>query len=272
MDLPQRHDFRGLDLEGVFPGTADEERTRGVDDAEQDHALVALADDELVPEAHAGSVASAQKWLSAAGGDIHEGTGEAMPGRPLRSHVALYLPVIAGTVRAGRRSEAVAEFVARRVGKLADVETRLFDPRELPFGNLVQREWEMDPQPPDVRAFVEEMARADGFVIVTPEYNYGIPGALKNVLDALYDEWNRKPFGIVGVGGISGGLRAIDALRQVVSGLGAVPVPAHVPVQFVAKEFDERGPVDEAKWAQRIDHLLEEVAWYARALSAARSA
>lgn len=184
--------------------------------------------------------------------------------------MTLYVPVLLGTVRDERRSDAVARFVVRRLEKRADASSRLVDPRELPFGNLVEREWEMDPQPPEVRAFVEDMARADAFVLVTPEYNYGVPGALKNVLDHLYDEWNRKPFGLVGVGGVSGGLRALDNLRQVVSGLGAVTVPAHVPVQFVAKEFTDDGPVDEEKWAKRVDRMLDELAWYARALKAAR--
>ena len=185
--------------------------------------------------------------------------------------MALYLPVLYGTVRVDRHSLPVARFVRDRLAKRTDVETRLFDPRELPFGNLERREWEMDPRPPEVARFVDEMARADGFVIVTPEYNYGIPGALKNVLDHLFDEWNRKPFALVGAGGISGGLRALDNLRQVVAGLDAVAVPAHVPVPFVQKEFTEDGPVDEEKWAKRVDRMLDELEWYARALRAARS-
>lgn len=184
----------------------------------------------------------------------------------------LFIPVIHGTVRAQRRSIGVARFVHQRLAKRPDVESRLYDPRELPFGNLVEREWEMDPQPPEVTRFVREMARADAFIIVTPEYNHGIPGTLKNVLDHLYDEWNRKPFGLVGAGGVSGGLRALDNLRQVVSGLGAFAVPAHVAVQFVQKEFTDDGPHDAEKWAGRVDKLLDDVEWYARALKPAREA
>jgi NAD(P)H-dependent FMN reductase len=147
------------------------------------------------------------------------------------------------------------------------------DPDELPFGNLRRREWEMDPQPPEVAAFVADMARADGFVIVSPEYNHGYPGTLKNLLDALFDEWNRKPFGLVGVGGVSGGLRMMEQLRLVVAGLGAVVVPAHVPVQAVAKEQGPDGAfLDPQKWDGRFDKMLDEVEWYARALKAAREA
>lgn len=183
----------------------------------------------------------------------------------------LYLPVLLGTVRSGNRSRHVADRVVRRV-EAGGHETRLVDPDALPFGHLRLREWEMDPRPPEVAAFVDDMARADGFLVVTPEYNFGYPGALKDLLDHLYDEWNRKPFGLVGVGGVSGGLRVIDNLRQVVAGLGAVAVPTHVPVQFIAKELGEDNALDPQKWDHRFDKLVQETAWYARALKAAREA
>jgi len=184
----------------------------------------------------------------------------------------LYLPVLYGTVREPRHSLKVARFVLQRLTLRPDVETRLFDPRDLPFGNLVQREWEMDPAPEAVSAFVQEMGRADGFVVVTPEYNYGIPGALKNLLDHVYDEWNRKPFGIVTAGGVSGGLRAADQLRQVVSGLGAVVVPVHVSVPFVQESFDEDGPkLHREVWVARLEQFFGDLEWYARALQAARA-
>ena len=184
---------------------------------------------------------------------------------------ALYLPVLLGTVRRGRASEHVATYVVERLERQPGVETRLVDPRELPFGNLKAREWEMDPRPPEVARFVADMGRADGFLVVTPEYNHGLPGALKNLFDHLYDEWNRKPFAVVSCGGVSGGLRAVGLLRQVVAGLAAVSVPKEVPVQRVGKVFGPEGPrEDQDAWAKRIDGLAEELAWYARALKAAR--
>lgn len=194
-----------------------------------------------------------------------------LPLRPFARRVSLDLPVLLGTVRHDRKSEWVARYVVDRLSRRPGVTSRLVDPRDLPFGNLDQREWEMSPQPPAVAAFVQAMARADGFVIVSPEYNYGYPGTLKNMLDALYDEWNRKPFALVGVGGISGGLRMIDNLRQVVAGLGAIAIPAHVPVTFVTKSFTAEGPVDAADWDRRFEKLFEELEWYATALQHARA-
>lgn len=187
--------------------------------------------------------------------------------------MGLYLPILLGTVREERKSVRVARFVAERMAAHPEVESRLFDPAEWPFGNLVRREWEMDPRAPEVDAFVVEMARADGFVVVAPEYNHGYPGALKNMLDAVFDEWNRKPFALVGCGGISGGIRMIEQLRQVVGGLGAVPIPSSVPVQFVGRTFAEDGPAADAEdWARRFDKLILDLAWYARALKSAREA
>lgn len=186
--------------------------------------------------------------------------------------MGLYIPLLLGTVREERRSEWVARFVLERLRAREGLETRLFDPRELPFGNLFQREWEMPERPPAVDEFVREMGRADGFLIVSPEYNYGYPGTLKNMLDAMYDEWNRKPFALVGAGGVSGGLRMMEHLRAVVAGLGAVAVPHGVPVQFVAKTWGPDGPTDGADWGARFDKLIDELAWYARALKAARDA
>ena len=185
--------------------------------------------------------------------------------------MGLYLPILYGSVRDERKSIHVARFVLERLALRPDVETRLFDPKELPFGNLVRRVWEW-PQPPEsVRSFVAEMTRADGFVIVTPEYNHGYPGTLKNLLDHLFDEWNRKPFGLVGAGGMYGGARAIDGLRMVIPGIGAISIPSMIGVARVETSFAEGGPTnDRAGWEHRFDRFFAELEWYARALQRAR--
>lgn len=183
----------------------------------------------------------------------------------------LDLPILVGTVRAERRTIHVARYVHRLLAQRPGVSTHLWDPLDLPFGNLVRREWEMTERPPVVDEFVKAMDQADGFVLVTPEYNYGIPGTLKNLLDHLFDEWNRKPFGFVTTGGIAGGVRAQDQLRQVISGVRAVTVPTAVPVQRVDLNWDVDGPkADRADWDSRFDRFFSELEWYARALKRAR--
>jgi NAD(P)H-dependent FMN reductase len=187
--------------------------------------------------------------------------------------MVLDVPVILGTVREGRQSEHVARYVHGRLAARPGVVSPFVDPRDYAFGDLVAREFEMKERPPKVVEFVRLVESADAFVIVTPEYNYGIPGALKNLLDITFKPWNRKPFGLVGCGGVSGGLRALDSLRQVVAGLGAVTVPQHVPVPYVGRSFGTDGPLAEPQeWAKRIDSFLDHVEWYAKALQAARKA
>jgi NAD(P)H-dependent FMN reductase len=197
--------------------------------------------------------------------------------------VALSIPVILGTVREGRHSEHLARYVHGRLNARTGMESAFVDPRDHDFGNLKGRVIDLpdlDPQapPPGVpvtdglRRFIHQMHAADGFVIVTPEYNYSFPGTLKNLLDVTLKPWRRKPFGLVACGGISGGLRCIDSLRQVVSGLGGVTVPAHVPVANVQRTFGPGGPLaDPEDWRRRVDGFLDEVVWYAEALRAARA-
>ncbi|MGC2289488.1 MAG: NADPH-dependent FMN reductase [Thermoplasmata archaeon] len=183
----------------------------------------------------------------------------------------LDLPILMGSMRAERRSIWVARYVHARLAQRPDVTTRLWDPVDLPFGNLVLREWEMTERPAAVDEFVRAMEHADGFVIVTPEYNYGMPGTLKNLIDHLFDEWNRKPFGFVTAGGVAGGVRAQDQLRQVISGIRAITIPTAIPVMSVEHTWDENGPkADRKEWDSRFDRFFSELEWYARALKSAR--
>lgn len=184
--------------------------------------------------------------------------------------MSLHLPLILGTIREGRRSEWVARSVLDRLAARPGVTTRLLDPREWPFGNLVAREYEMDPRPPRVAEFVDEIARSDGFVIVSPEYNHGYPGTLKNMLDALEDEWRHKPFALVGVGGVSGGLRMLEQLRLVVAGLEAVAIPASIPVQSPTKIWTASGPNEPETWGPRFDKMLAQLERYAKAMRGLR--
>jgi len=185
--------------------------------------------------------------------------------------MALDLPVLFGTVRWERRSLWVARYVTARLQQRAGVTTRLWDPVDLPFGNLVRREWEMTDRPAAVDEFVRAMDRADGFVLVTPEYNFGIPGTLKNLLDHLHDEWERKPFGFVTAGSVFGGVRAQDHLRQVVTGIHGITVPMALAVPRVGETWEPTGPKQgREEWDARCQTFFSELEWYAAALQVAR--
>src|ERR1044072_1288259 len=127
----------------------------------------------------------------------------------------LFIPVILGTTRKGRASENIARFVFGEVQKFEGVETELIDIRELKFPTDDAGEAIKDP------TFSAAMMRADGIVIVTPEYNHGYPGMLKHVLDTNLKEYIHKAVGICGVSaGGFGCTRVIEAMLPVLRELG----------------------------------------------------
>jgi NAD(P)H-dependent FMN reductase len=133
-----------------------------------------------------------------------------------------------------------------------------------------------DSRTPEMARRVRRADAADGYVIVTPEYNHGYPAALKNALDHTFIEWHRKPVALVRYGNV-GRARAIEQLRQVVVELEMAPLRHAVhflpDVMRVAREAGS--PLDPAVFAlleARADLLAEDLAWWARALAAARAA
>lgn len=173
----------------------------------------------------------------------------------------LFIPVILGTVRKGRASEHVARFVHAELAKRAGVETELVDIREI---NL----------PPDDEGeaikderFAALAARADGFVIVAPEYNHGYPGSLKRVLDTNLKEYVHKAVGVCGVSaGPWGGARMIQSLLPVLRELGLVTIfwDGNFPAAHTL--FDAGGQLLDAAYVRRIDKFLKELIWMSEVL------
>src|SRR2546423_4594399 len=117
----------------------------------------------------------------------------------------LYIPLLLGTARQGRRSEHVANFVLSEMKKRPEIETELIDVRQLKMRLDDAGETMKDPD------FAKKMTRADGLAIVTPEYNHGYPGLLKHALDMCLEEYIHKAVGLVGVSaGPLGGSRLIQ--------------------------------------------------------------
>lgn len=115
------------------------------------------------------------------------------------------------------------------------------------------------------------LAAADAFVVLTPEYNHSFPAGLKNLIDWHYTEWRAKPVALVSYGGLAGGLRAAEHLRQVFAELHAVTVRDTVSFHGAGASFDEEGkPRDTAGPAAAADMMLDQLAWWARALREAK--
>lgn len=173
----------------------------------------------------------------------------------------VFLPVILGTTRKGRRSAHAAQFVASLAAKQPRVRTELIDIAALPLPVDDAGEAIRDP------GFAERMDRADGLVIVSPEYNHGFPGLLKHVLDSCLEQYIHKPVGIVGVSaGPFGGSRCIQSFLPVMRELGLVTIFSDVYFGNIGSVFDESGALLEPAFVKRIEAFLRELVWMAVAL------
>src|SRR5438046_7301144 len=131
----------------------------------------------------------------------------------------VFLPVVIGTPRQGRLTEPAANFVFGEVSKRNDIETELIDIRKIPIRMDDAGEAIKDSQ------FSSTVTRADGLILVAPEYNHSFPGLLKHVLDTNLKEYIHKAVGVCGVShGPFGGARMIQSLLPVVRELGLVAI------------------------------------------------
>lgn len=174
----------------------------------------------------------------------------------------LFIPVILGTVRKGRATENVAKFVFEQVKKREGVESELIDIRELNFPANDAGEQIKDAK------FSAACERADGLVIVTPEYNHGYPGMLKHVLDSNLKEYIHKAVGVCGVSaGGFGGTRGVQSLLPVLRELGLVTIFWDGNFSSAQQLFDDAGNMkDRAVHEMRMDKFLGELIWMSKVL------
>jgi NAD(P)H-dependent FMN reductase len=172
----------------------------------------------------------------------------------------LFIPVILGTPRQGRMSEHVAKFVVGEVAKRDGVETELIDIRNLPL--------KMD-EGEDIKIpeFSDKMMRADALILVAPEYNHGIPGLLKHVLDTNLKEYIHKAVGICGVSaGPFGGTRVVQNMLPIMRELGLVTIFWDGNFSSVQNVFDANGQLLDQAYVRRLDKFLKELIWMAKVL------
>lgn len=188
------------------------------------------------------------------------------------------LAIIVGSTRENRVSLRQAKWVLHEATMVAgDHDWELVDLKEFDLPFMTEPFPPMDNKRPDLsegtKAYLEKMGSADGFIIITPEYNHGIPAPLKNALDLIDYQLVKKPVGIMSHG-VVGGARANEQVRLVVnSNLGGLPIPAsHTFYGKVGELISEDGVIDEGqeineKAARRV---IESLVWHADALKAAR--
>src|SRR5439155_5723499 len=178
----------------------------------------------------------------------------------------VFLPIIIGTPRQGRLTEPAANFVFGEVSKRSDIETELIDIRKIPIRMDDASEALKDSQ------FCSTVERADGLIIVAPEYNHSFPGLLKHVLDTNLKEYIHKAVGVCGVSaGPFGGARMIQSLVPVLRELGLVTIFWDVYFSRAEKLFDAAtGNITDPAYSGRVKKFLDELVWMSRALRYAR--
>ncbi|MBF6086848.1 NAD(P)H-dependent oxidoreductase [Nocardia cyriacigeorgica] len=188
----------------------------------------------------------------------------------------LKLAVIIGSVRDGRFGPVVASWFADQARAHGGYDVDVIDladydiPLELP---AVPPAMNPDPdRPAGMMALTERLSAADAYVIVTPDYNRSFPASLKAAIDWHFTQWQGKTIGFVGYSGASGGLLAIEGLRQVFNELDAHTLREYVSFPRYYLLFDENGTLRETEEpAGAARTMLDRLHWWASALAAARS-
>jgi NAD(P)H-dependent FMN reductase len=187
------------------------------------------------------------------------------------------ISVIVGSTRQGRFSERPAQWILRHLQKRDGIDARLLDLRDYPMPFFDQ------PVPPAmpgrapyenevVWKWTAEIAASDGFIFVTPEYNYGPAAVLKNALDWVYPEWNRKAVAFVSYGSAAGA-RSVQQLRQTATELQLAPVRSsvHIPAATLWAHF-QGGDVEAglAELDGPANTMIDDLLWWTNALKSAR--
>jgi NAD(P)H-dependent FMN reductase len=183
------------------------------------------------------------------------------------SQDTLRIAVIIGSVREGRAGATISRWFVTQAEQRGDIELDVIDLLDVP---LPARHPDV-PTEEQIR-FTERIGRADGFVVVTPEYNHSYPASLKHAIDCVRDEWFAKPVGFVSYGGMAQGLRAVEHLRLVFAELHVVTMRNGVSINLFDGSVDDNGWVREFAGADRaVKRMLDQLTWWAHALRDARA-
>jgi NAD(P)H-dependent FMN reductase len=175
----------------------------------------------------------------------------------------LKIGIIVGSTRPGRKAEAVAQWAFNLLKSRKDAEFEIVDVADY---NLPLLDEPMPPamgqySKPHTKTWAAKIGSLDGFIFVTPEYNHGTSGALKNAIDFLFREWNDKAAGFIGYGS-AGGVRAVESLRLVMGEIKVADVRVQVMLSLYT-DFENFTVFKPQAMHEKIVHAMADdlVAW-----------
>lgn len=182
--------------------------------------------------------------------------------------------VILGSTRAGRAGDKVMKQLKVELDKhkdlafdyvdLRDLDLPFFDESLTPFGISVGMGEYANPKG---RAWADRVGAADGYIIVTPEYDHGVPAVLKNAIDWVGKEWNRKPVSFVSYGAQSGGIRAVEQLRLNLLEVRTFPLHDAVHIPNAHAAFNEEGELLDERTANAFAPMVAELRSFLKSYS-----
>jgi NAD(P)H-dependent FMN reductase len=189
----------------------------------------------------------------------------------------MQVALITGTTREGRFSGLVAEWITTHLAEHPEVTIEGVDLRDHPlpfFDGLAPAHTRRDYPRDDVARLGAAIDRADGYVVLTGEYNHGYPAVLKNAMDWTFVEWRHKPITFVGWGNV-GGARAIEQLRQVAVEFEMAPLRHAVHVlpetmRAVRQAGDDADASLFSTYEAKLELMIDDLLWWMNALTPAR--
>lgn len=180
----------------------------------------------------------------------------------------LKILVIYGSNRENRLCDTIGSWLMKQLSNIASIALDLVDPAtlDLPPRHVTE-------EGPVIRDFRRRVGAADGYIILTPEYNHSFPAVLKFLLDSAYEEWGRKAVGFISYGGIAGGVRAVEQLRQVVAELSIFGVRKSISLANPWDAIDEFGVFHSSAEANdALKAMMEDLVWWCSTLKTPRHA
>ncbi|MFC1492587.1 NADPH-dependent FMN reductase [candidate division KSB1 bacterium] len=178
------------------------------------------------------------------------------------------IALIIGSTREGRQSQKAAYYINSKLNEYENVETTLIDLQDYEFPMFTKNLKLHDDPDGKLNEFSDILRASDSVIIVTPEYNGGYPAVIKNALDHIGEEIRNKPVGVVTTSsGGFGGTSVLAQLRVVLLHMGALPIPAKLPVSHIQTVFGDSGDLLDGSYEKKTANFLNGLLWYTEAIA-----